>query len=599
MKKTINNLALFAFCWLVISCNKSEELTENKANEGQSQYVGEVGQAKTLELTSIEDLNQEEVVINSHAESISRSSLMMDYRSYIEIGSGQAKVAAPVYPRIKKMANGKYILFYQNNQIGADTYYLTSSDLKTWIGGDRLFARYSVVDLLGANNERRFSTCNALVLSNGDLIAVVSYRVNNNYQILPKNNGLLLRRSKDNGLTWGDPVEIYQGTNWEPFLLQLPSGEIQCYFTDSHTDVDEHNSGTAMISSSDNGYTWTPSFGNTPYRVIRQKYGEKNGVSLFTDQMPGVTKLNNSNQLAAALESYNNTSKYYLSLAYTGEDGQWAHLGENEIGPADRSNYIFAGAAPSLVQFPSGETLLSYNTASAFTLRLGDVKARKFGDMYVPFSKTGFWGTLEMVNPHVVIGSMHTDGAIMLSRFVLNHNINATNRSVRIDGDNSDWSQKDEALFVGQKSQAQATLRCSFDDKNIYFLIEVQDKEIAKEDYVSLFLSSPGINGELKSDASRFKVWYYGLKSTDRYNGSTWNTADMKALISTSVDGKVSNSNGTDNGYLVELAIPKSQLNLSSGSLLVNLSLFDKQGGEDAIADTADRNTNNWVAISF
>ncbi len=587
----IINFTLLTLCCVASSCSKSGDPTGNVDTGG-------IGKPQQLNLTPIENLNQGSSAINSHADITSRSSLVMNFRSYVEIGSGETKVDAPVYPRVKKMANGKYIMFYQNNQIGADTYYITSSDLQTWTGGDRLFARHPIVDQSGANNERRFSTCNALVLANGDIIAVASYRANTNYRLLPQSNGLILRRSTDNGVTWGNAVEIYQGTNWEPHLLQLPSGEIHCYFTDSRTHIAEYNTGTALIVSNDNGLTWTPSFGNTPYRVIRKKYGEQSGVGLFTDQMPGVIKLNNSNELVAAMESYNNASNYYLSLAYSGEDGEWTNLSETEEGPADRNNYIFAGAAPSLIQFPSGETVLSYNTASRFTLRLGNATARTFGEPYVPFSKTGFWGTMERTDAHQIIGAMHTSGAIMLARFSLNHGITVTSRTVHVDGDNVEWKNTDDALFVGQKSQAQATLRAAADNDNIYFLVEVLDKQISKDDYVSIFLSPGSGNGQVGADSRRIRISHSGLKSTDVYGGG-WRETAMNVSVSSSYDGTLSDNSDEDNGYLVEIAIPKSQLDLSSGELLVNFSLFDTQGGEDAISNTGDRNTAAWIPISF
>ncbi len=576
---------------MAVSCSKVDGVTDEPGPGG-------TGQPQSLDLTPIENLNQGTPVVNSHGEFTSRSSLMMNYRSYVEIGSDATKVAAPVYPRVRKMANGSYILFYQNNQIGADSYYIRSSDLQTWTGGDRVFARHPIVDSSGESNERRFSTCNVLVLANGDVIAVASYRANRNYRDLPLDNGLILSRSTDNGETWSEPVEIYQGTNWEPHLLQLPSGEIHCYFTDSRTHIAEYNTGTALIVSNDNGQTWTPSFGNAPYRVIRQQFGEQSGVGLFTDQMPGVIKLNNSNELAAAMESYNNASNYYLSLAYSGTDGEWTHLLETEEGPADRNNYIFAGAAPSLAQFPSGETVLSYNTASLFSMRLGDTTARTFGEPYTPFSKTGYWSTIAIIDPHQLIGSMHTSGALMLARFSLNHRIAATHRTVSVNGDNADWADTDEALFVGQKSQAQATLRCSSDENNLYFLVEVLDEEISQDDYVSIFLSPPTSNGQLNADARRIRVSHSGLKSTDSYGGG-WLETDMDVSVGSSYDGTLSDNSDTDHGYLVEIAVPKSEFNLSAGDLLVNFSLFDTQGGEDAIAGTAGNSTDRWIPLSL
>lgn len=79
--------------------------------------------------------------------------------------------------------------------------------------------------------------------------------------IYRKDAGIELRRSTDNGVTWSEPVKIYQGVNWEPFLLELPTGELHCYFTDSsRTGLEGHDTdtGTAMVVSADGGKTWSP-----------------------------------------------------------------------------------------------------------------------------------------------------------------------------------------------------------------------------------------------------------------------------------------------------------------------------------------------------
>lgn len=581
-------------CCATLCCGKSESGPGNGGGSG-----GGTIEPRELTLTPFGQLNQGTPSVNSHAGMTGRSSLMMDFRSYTEIGSNQVRVDAPVYPRVKKMANGQYILFYHNNQIGADIYYVRSSDLVTWTGGERLFARHSITDSSGATNERRFATCNAVVLSNGDILAVASYRANTNFRNLPMDNGLIMRRSTDNGETWSTAVEIYRGTNWEPHLLQLPSGEIHCYFTNSANVGDAphtYDSGTSMIVSTDNGATWTPSFGNQPYKVIRLRYGQTDaGVGLFTDQMPGVIKLNNSRQLVAALESHNPASaNYYLSLAYSDSAGEWAHLNDDQQGPADRNNYIYLGAAPSLAQFPSGETVLSYNQSSRFTLRLGDEGARNFGEMYTPFPKTGYWGTLEPIDAHRIIGSMHTSGAIMMARFNLNHGIRASNRTVAVDGDNREWLPTDEAIFVGGKSQAQGTLRCAADAQNVYFLVEVLDAAVSKDDYAVIYLSPEVENNTVGSQARRVRVSYAGVKSTDHYAGG-WKETAMSATAKGAYD--TSGDAATD-GYLVEVAIPKSQLGIASGRLLVNFAIFDTVGGEDAVWSTSSKNMAGWLPVS-
>ncbi len=589
MKRQIINLALLVLCCGVVSCAKPD------GPDGPDQGGG--GKHQTLHLKPIGLLNEGALVVNSHAGVTSRSSLKMNYHSYVEIGNSQVQVDAPIYPRVKKMANGSNILFYHNNQIGADSYYVRSSDLVVWTGGQRLFARYPITESSFEINERRFSNCNGLVLANSDIIAVASYRANKNYKTLRQDNGLIMRRSTDNGETWSDPVEIYQGTNWEPHLLQLPSGEIHCYFTDSRTDIADYNSGVALIVSTDNGYTWTPLYGNEPYSVIRKKFGEKDRTGLFTDQMPGVIKLNNSNQLVAALETYYDGVLYCISLAYSDSDGQWPHLTVNQEGPADRNDYIFIGAAPSLAQFPSGETVLSYNQSSLFTLRLGDVTARIFGEPYVPFTKKGFWGTLEPIDAHQIIGSMHTTGALMLARFSLNHRITTTHRTMTVDGNNTEWMNSDEALFVGEKSQAQATLRISCDNNDVYFLVEVLDEVISHDDYVTLFISPVTATGEVNSESRRIRVSHRGVKSTDVYAGG-WRTTEMNMQVQSSYDGTISQNSDTDNGYLIEIAVSPSQLSMESGELLVNFALFDRHGGEHAISSTTSKSLANWIPIS-
>ena len=89
---------------------------------------------------------------------------------------------------------------------------------------------------------------------------------------------------------------------------------------------------------------------------------------LFNDQMPVVIKLNGSNELAAAVEA--NIGKYNISFAYSGEDGKWDQLSATQEGPVDRNDLAFEGSAPYLIQFPSGETVLSYNTSSTYFMKM-------------------------------------------------------------------------------------------------------------------------------------------------------------------------------------------------------------------------------------
>lgn len=607
MRRRITNLILLISCCVVGSCGKSDNSPGDRLNPGGT------GQQKSLSLTPIGNLNQGAATINSHAAITSHSSLMMDFRSYVDIGQSITGVQWPNYTRIKKLADGTYILFCQqstsSNPNGNDTYYATSPDLINWTGKGYLFqSKSGYTNARGQAATRLFTNANGFVLSNGDLLAFASYRVQPGYSdaACHNDNGIMMMRSTDHGKTWSEPQEIYHGPNWEAMMLQLPSGELHCYFSESRPAISGGHSGTSMVVSNDNGSTWSPALDQAPYRVIRQQwYNQDKNATYFTDQMTSVIKLNNSNKLAAIMESSlsisNGNTTYGITFAYSDNTGVWKHLQGDEVGPVDRQNNLFSGAAPSLIQFPSGESIVSYGASSRLNIRMGDAEARVFGDPFIALGR-GSWGTVESDGTHSFIAAMRNSEdannvVISLAKYFLNHRIKATNRTANVDGDNAEWANTDEALFVGQKSQAQATLRCSADDQNVYFLVEVLDKDISKDDYVSIFLTPAGGNGQINASSRRIRVSHSGLKSTDNYGGG-WRVLDMNVSVSSSYDGTLSNNSDVDNGYLVEIAVPKSQLNLS-GDLLVNFALFDAQGGEDAIANTADRNTVNWMPISF
>ncbi|MDY9917545.1 MAG: exo-alpha-sialidase [Proteiniphilum sp.] len=593
MERFFRTTVLLAICCAFIACGDKDNGPENTdpGNGGTPEPV-------TFSITPVEKLNQGTLAVNSHAGVVSRSSLKMNFRSYIELDNSSLGVDKPHYPRIKKMANGNYIMFFHNNQIGASCYYAVAQNLKSWTPKGKLFSNYSITDSKGNANERRFSNCDALVLSNGNILAVASYRADKGYKELPLDAGIALSVSTDNGARWSAPVEIYQGVNWEPYLLELPSGEIHCYFTDSNrTNTNATDTGTAMIVSKDGGKTWTPAFSNPPYYVIRMKW-EQDGNTYFNHQMPSVIKLNGGNKLAAAMET-NYFGKYYISFAYSPENGEWQHLNMDQEGPVDSDNLSFEGSAPYLVQFPSGETVVSYNKSSTFYMKMGDVGAQNFGEAYAPFSGGGFWGSLQTDGSHQLLGIMpHTStGKIMLAQFILNHRIEAVRRSVKVDSDNSEWANTDHALFVGGKSQAQATLRCAFDNDNLYFLAEVLDKDIAKDDYTEIFICPVTDDDKLTDKACRIRVSHDGLRSTGIYENG-WKDANLGVSASAVFEGTISRNHDEDHGYFVEISIPRSKLSIKEGELLVNFSISDNQGGLDAIHDTSSTNTAKWIPIT-
>ena len=65
---------------------------------------------------------------------------------------------------------------------------------------------------------------------------------------------------------------LFKGPNWESHLIQLPNGDIHCYFAYPRPWISDANSGTALVVSKDGGKTWEPEQGEYPYFVMRSVY---------------------------------------------------------------------------------------------------------------------------------------------------------------------------------------------------------------------------------------------------------------------------------------------------------------------------------------
>lgn len=181
MKGLLKTAVLLAtFCATAMACGGGgEDALDQKGGDGGG--TGNKGDKEESEqpfvahITPIDKLNQGVPVINSHADVTSRSSLKMNFRTYSQLGESVLKSAKPNYVRVKKLANDGYIMFYHNNQIGASCSYAASTDFKTWSYKGKVFTNYSITDSKGEKNDRRYSNCDGLVLSNGDILTVASY----------------------------------------------------------------------------------------------------------------------------------------------------------------------------------------------------------------------------------------------------------------------------------------------------------------------------------------------------------------------------------------------------------------------------------------
>ncbi len=521
-------------------------------------------------LCTIGELNKTPHTLNSHAGVERYSSLEAEQTTYRIIPRGELDIKSrPTYSRIKRMSNGEWLLLFQGAQIGSYIYYSISSDLASWSYRKALFSAYYVTHEQGKDH-RRFSTADAVVLQNGDILVACSYRANKGY----RNDidcGIMLRRSSDNGKTWSEEEIIYRGANWEPYLLQLPDGRVQCYFTDSKPAI--KNSGTSLIISADNGKTWSEK--QIVCRQHRCTY--EDGTRIYTDQMPSFRLLNDGTTLLGFLESniadFTKGEKNDYRMSVIRQHGlDWTPLQGDEVGPSDRDSNIARGAGGYVATFPSGETVISCNIRNRFSLKVGNHTGTEFNgrdwdsDWLKPLAKGGYWGATERIDDHRLLATMHSEDGIQHIILHLNHHISSPQATIKVDGKGNEWSN-DEALFIGSKSASQMVIRSTHDSEFLYLLVECKSEYIETSAKVRINDLAP-INISAKRCQSR-----------------------IEGIVSRCRKGVTDNG---ERGFIAEVAIPRALILGNEIALHATLSSNDKS---DTFSHAREEETSTWPRI--
>lgn len=568
-----------------------------------------------LKLTPFEELNQGDAPLNSHKGSYDRSSVKLMHSTFNLLPADTVSLKWPSYPRVRVLPDGSYILFWQEGLSvgdgnGRHTRYAKSDDLVNWRHQGYLWECENVVNGLGNEDIRVYTNANGLVLSTGELMVCSSFRTVYTYNKpeYKSEQGLKIKFSKDGGLTWYGEQTIYHGPNWEAHLMETRDGEIQVYFSESRPWTSWSHSGTSLVYSRDGGKTWQPELGEKPLRVMRKNWWcEDLGRNLLTDQMPVGIRLNGTDQMAFAMETVTgrvkNRQTFSTSIVFSPEDGKWIPIEDEETSDSptyrlDNVDENGNASGPYLVQFHSGETVLLLTTRGKIYTKVGDERAHNWSETSPRpiFPDWAGWPGAEMESSHTMLattvqrpgGGEKTIGVV---RLALNHDITATPRRVRVNGKAGEWKNTDEALFLGEFSDAYATVRSAQDKDNIYFLVEVSDTDMTASDYVTLMLAE---TGSRVADALTVNVSADGLVIAEKGG------FDVDSIVSARVsEGTVDKDGDIDKGWAVEIAVPRGILAIKDSVIALNAVLHDNASGrEDFLSEPMeDGLTTNWKHI--
>ncbi|MBQ1212410.1 MAG: exo-alpha-sialidase [Clostridia bacterium] len=607
MKKLFLFAALIA---LLVSCggNVTPAVTDPAADTTSADQITEepIVDMKTAYIHKISELNTESER-DSRGSEYASAGLASNFREYFTLEPSFLKTEVAFYPRVKQISDGTFILFYQNGNHGPDIYYCLSADGFNYETPQVLFK---------GTTDKLYSTCDALVLKNGDILAIASYRLASNYLRYPMQSGIVIKRSTDNGKTWSNEQVIFRGCNWEPSLLQLESGEIQAYWTNttglSTGEGTFTSTGTAIVRSYDNGYTWTGNINKAMQgQIVSQSKTEViKGVQMFSDQMPVAVELHNG-RIALALETrLDRVGSFRITISHS--DDNWATELEafKDVGPKSKLSNYCIGAGPYIGQFESGETVISYNRQNYLTFRLGDDNAANFGDEYAPYrgTSTNYWGCFDIIGTHSLVtaneyrtkNGSNERNYIVSGRLYLNHLIEAKRMSVTVDGYSDEWDNNTDALFVGSVSQAQCSTRFAIDGDNLVILCERLDySRDADGDIVTVMITTDASSKE----HSLIAFGEAGIKSaTKQVNGKS-ESLDTSLISCATVVVEAKNEKDEGAGYVAEIKLPLSMLGSFGDGFICNVMLQNTDNGEmsprDMLTGAKISDYSTWYNVKF
>lgn len=250
------------------------------------------------------------------------------------------------------------------------------------------------------------------------------------------------KRSLDNGHTWSDEIRIFTDTSaifdgcWEPAFLELPNGELDCYFSDESIYPLTNEQRLVISRSFDKGLTWSEP------ETFCFKAGSRDG-------MPVPIILADGKTIAVTIEDRNalpvtsNIGHFRPAIIRTTIEDNWHSGYVDENSP--RRNTCFGeetmhnrynAAAPYVAKLPSGELVITFQTDyqrlsnkenhQDMGCCVGDPDGRHFKALTRPFHRAEndvcWWNSVMVTRDGRVLAVGSTNwGAACRTGYPMNH----------------------------------------------------------------------------------------------------------------------------------------------------------------------------------
>ncbi len=321
-------------------------------------------------------------------------------------------VADGGYARMIELKNGKLITVYAASNGNTEIVY----------SNDKGSHWYEPIIVATKSGDIRMDAPDITLLNDGSLMVCYNPRPPFRNTDTSKHFEIIVAKSYDDGLTWKDDQLLYQAGYsfkdgcWEPAALQLPSGEIQLFFSDEGIYTNSGEQNISLLRSFDNGKSWV----KKP-EIVSFRKGSRDG-------MPVPVYLPATKEILFSIEDngFVNFKPYIIRSA---ETKNWdkvilanSHFRKYALLDSLKGS-VYAGA-PYLRALPNGNTLLSYQSTqfregkqdvhnAEMVVTVGDAEGLNFTNASVPFkipaNSTGLWNSIAVLKDNSIVALTSTN----------------------------------------------------------------------------------------------------------------------------------------------------------------------------------------------
>jgi hypothetical protein len=382
------------------------------------------------------------------------------------------------YGRMIQLKDGRLMAAAENNGINIA---FSTNGGTTWT---------SPVKIVTNTNNVPNCVPDLIQLSDGTIIVGYNPRPGTPYTE-DRHFGIRCKRSTDNGSTWSNEIFIYDASYiwndgcWEPSFLELPSGELQMYYSDEGPYTTNSDQNISVCRSFDKGLTWSKP------DMVSYRSGSRDG-------MPCAVILKDGKTIAVSIEDngWPGVGDFFPTIVRCPLETNWHNYYVDGSSSNRNKTLDFnfcpnaTGGAPYLRVLPDGETVVSYQSAYNHNgnlqmyVAVGNEEAKNFKSLQHPFSvgdnETVMWNSLCIVDTGDVVAVGGVNGSIQMIKGYPVSKLQAPYSSPKVNGiyarGKGYLRPLSNQITLGVETGTRLTADFAYDDDSLYFFARTADR---------------------------------------------------------------------------------------------------------------------------